>query len=57
VSKIAAPPAPRLTGAAQIFAANGYTAARIRELAARHDRNRPLVERLADELAQLEAAS
>jgi hypothetical protein len=49
-------PAPRMTGAAQIFAANGYTADRIRDLAARRDRNRPLVEQLAEELAKLEAA-
>lgn len=49
--------APRISGAAQIFASNGYTAARIRELAARRDRNRPLVEQLADAMAELEAAS
>lgn len=57
MSKIASPVAPRMSGAAQIFAANGYTSARVRDLAARRPLNRPLVEHLADELAELEAAS
>lgn len=52
-----APPAPPLKSAARIFAANGYTSARVRDLAARRPLNRPLVEHLADELAELEAAS
>jgi len=46
-----------MTGAAQIFAANGYTSARVRDLAGRRPANRPLVEQLADALAELEAAS
>jgi hypothetical protein len=52
-----APPAPATKSAAQIFAENGYTSARILELAGRRPRNRTLVLALAGELAELEAAS
>lgn len=52
-----APPAPAPESAARIFAAGGYTSARIRDLAARRPLNRPLVEHLADELAKLEATA
>jgi hypothetical protein len=43
-------------GAARLFLASGWTAAAIRAFAATRGPNRPRVERLADAMAELEAA-